>query len=211
MSESKKPFIVNDRRKFTAEGELRPDAPPARPREEESKPEAAATAAPAQTAEVPAESPLIEDPSLPPPPTAEQSTEANKAYQDTIERLDTAVRAANPGHGPMPELSLERFLQSLYMNALLQMGAVAPEGQQPRVDLLGARQTIDLIALLAEKTKGNLTPEEERFVSTALFELRMTFLEVTQALAQQAAAKAGAAGMPTMGGMPGKPGPTILS
>lgn len=206
--ETKKPFIVNDRRKFTAEGELRPDAPPAEPRAEAPAPEPpqpVAAAGPAHDEKL-----LIDDPNLPPQPSEEQSREAGKAYQDTVDRLDTAVRAANPGHGPMPEMSIERFLQSIYMQALLQMGAVAPEGQQPRVDLLGARQTIDLIGLLAEKTKGNLTPEENRFVSTALFELRMTFLEVTQALAQQAASKAGAAGMPGAG-IPGKPGgPSII-
>jgi hypothetical protein len=54
------------------------------------------------------------------------------------------------------------------------------------VDLLGARQTIDMVAVLAEKTSGNLTPAEDKLMQSALFELRMAFLEVTQAIARQA-------------------------
>jgi Domain of unknown function (DUF1844) len=59
------------------------------------------------------------------------------------------------------------------------MGAGTPEGQQPRVDIMGARNTIDLMAVLAEKTKGNLTPAEDRTMQAALYELRMAFLELS--------------------------------
>jgi hypothetical protein len=77
----------------------------------------------------------------------------------------------------MPEMTFERVIQSLYMQALLQLGGAAQPGQQPQVDLLGARQTIDMLDILAEKTKGNLTEGESKLVETALFELRMGFLE----------------------------------
>jgi hypothetical protein len=62
---------------------------------------------------------------------------------------------------------------------------------------MGSRQSIDMLGVLAEKTKGNLTPDESRLLDSALFELRMAFLEITQVLARSAAAKAPAA--------PGKP------
>jgi len=49
--------------------------------------------------------------------------------------------------------------------------------------LIGARQTIDTLGMLAEKTKGNLTPKEQVFLQNCLYELRMAYVEVTNALA----------------------------
>jgi hypothetical protein len=54
------------------------------------------------------------------------------------------------------------------------------------VDILGARQSIDMLALLEEKTRGNLTQKEAATLKNVLFELRMMFLEITNAIAQQA-------------------------
>ena len=68
---------------------------------------------------------------------------------------------------------------------MIQMGAGAQEGQRPRVDILGARQTIDLMGVLAEKTKGNLTEAEASALQTALFEVRMAFLELTNMITLQ--------------------------
>jgi hypothetical protein len=50
--------------------------------------------------------------------------------------------------------------------------------------LIGARQTIDTLSLLSEKTKGNLTRAEENFLQNCLYELRMAYVEVTNALAR---------------------------
>ncbi len=99
-----------------------------------------------------------------------------------------------------PEMSFEQIVHSVYMTAIMQLGGATPEGQQPQVDLMGARQSVDMLGVLAEKTKGNLTPEEARLLDNALFELRMGFLEITQALARSAAAKA-----PGSGPAPGRP------
>jgi len=52
------------------------------------------------------------------------------------------------------------------------------------LDLIGARQTIDSLALLSEKTKGNLTAKEGDFLQNALYELRMAYVEVTNAIAK---------------------------
>jgi hypothetical protein len=68
---------------------------------------------------------------------------------------------------------------------MMQMGAGTPEGQRPRVDILGARQTIDLLGILAEKTRGNLTEMEDRALQTVLYEARMAFLEVTRMITLQ--------------------------
>lgn len=189
-----KPFVINDRRKFTSDGDPRPDAPPSEPRpprEPAPKESSASHAIPKGPQAVPDLKPAAEADreDLPPPPTAEQTSEATRAYDATVERLDTAIRAANPTMERVPEMSFERLVQSVYMQAIMQLGGGAEPNQQPQVDLLGARQSIDMLGILAEKSKGNLTPAEDRLLSSALFEARMGFLEVTQLLARQAAAK----------------------
>ena len=138
------------------------------------------------------------------PLTSEQTEQARIAYQMTSERLDTAIRAANPGADHPPAMSFDQLVQSVYMTAIMQLGGATSEGQQPQVDIIGARQSVDMLGVLAEKTKGNLTPEESRLLESALFELHMAFLEITQALARSAAAKAPA------GNRPGPVGPSIV-
>jgi hypothetical protein len=231
-------FVVNDRRKFTSEGELRPEAATpsdatasATPDERKgpqlvSQAPASAPAAPtAELADLPESSVLDAAPEsgvlgqdsasegfaegdLPPGPTAEETSEATRAYNATVDRLDTALRAADPGGERVPEMTFERLVQSLYTQALLLLGGAAQPGENPRVDIIGARQTIDMLSVLSEKSKGNLTQNEDRLLQSALFDLRMGFLEITQALARQAAQRQpGAPGMP---GAPGGAGPRIV-
>jgi hypothetical protein len=220
MSESNKPFVVTDRRKFTLDGTPRPDADPSPEPESRDVPAAPPTAEPplefkspsAAKPEPPAsaapEQPAAPD--LPPPPTASEMQQANAAYQQTSERLDTAVRAANPGMEAMPAMSFDQIVQSIYMTTILQLGGTTQEGQQPKVDLMGAHQSIDMLAILAEKTKGNLTPAESQLMDNALFEVRMGFLEVTQALARSAANRQPSPSAPGAPGS-GQPGrPTIV-
>jgi hypothetical protein len=204
MPDQNKPFVVTDRRKFTMDGELRPDADPSPEREERSSPPPSPVAAPAAA---PGASPpaTATEPEMPPPPTAEENDQAKRAYEMTADRLDTAIRSANPGMDHPPAMSFEQLVQSIYMTAMMQLGAAAHEGQQPQVDILGARQSIDMLGVLAEKTKSNLTAEETRLLDSALFELRLAFLEVTQALARSAAAKT-----PAAAGRPGTTGPSIV-
>jgi hypothetical protein len=207
-----KPFVINDRRKFTAEGDPRPDAAPSEPRpprdttpEEFSSashaqpkgPQAVPDPKPRAESVEPTPEPAADRDDLPPPPTAEQLQQATQAYDATVDRLDTAIRAANPGMERIPEMSFERLVQSIYMQAIMQLGGAAEPGQQPQVDLLGARQSIDMLRILAEKSKGNLTEAEDRLLQSALFEARMGFLEITQHLARQAAAKQPPPGAPT--------------
>ena len=211
-----KEFVVNDRRKFTAEGDVRPDAPPSEPKpprpETLQRPEDADSArmvehkgpqaVPPPVAEHEEALADAADEMLPPSPTAEQSQQAKRAFDATVERLDTAIRATNPGMERTPEITFDRVIQSLYMQALLQLGGAAAPGQQPHVDILGARQTIDMLGVLAEKTKGNLSGAESKLLDTALFELHMGFLEMTQELSRQAAARQPGAGVPPPPGGP---------
>ena len=74
--------------------------------------------------------------------------------------------------------------------AMMQLGLMHEQGAQPHVDIIGARQTIDTLSLIAEKTKGNLTAVEQNFLQNSLYELRMAYVEVTNALSRPPAAPA---------------------
>lgn len=79
--------------------------------------------------------------------------------------------------GGYPPLDFNTFVLSLSTSALMNMGEVTdPETGKTGRHLALARQTIDLIALLEEKTKGNLTGEEERLLSQVLYDLRMRYV-----------------------------------
>ena len=118
-------------------------------------------------------------------PSNEESRFQKAQYEQSAERLETLVRAQNPGAPAMEKIGFEHLVQQLYLSALMQMGAGTPEGQRPRVDILGARQTIDLMGVLQEKTAGNLAETERQTLETALYELRMTFLELTRMISMQ--------------------------
>jgi hypothetical protein len=122
---------------------------------------------------------------MPPPPTAEEKNEQATAYEASAQRVEDLLRAQNPTMGAQPPIRFEHLVQQLYLSALMQMGAATPEGQRPRVDIIGARQSIDLLGVLEEKSRGNLSPVETRMLDTVLFELRMTFLELTKMISLQ--------------------------
>ncbi len=183
-------FKVSDRRLFTADGELRPSA---EEQAEESQPaEPTPSAAPvppaaaAQNSAATSETSVPDlqpDPNAPEPPTASEQQAQHDAYRESARDLDRRVELS--GHSSKElEVSFERFMASLYMTAMVQLGLMHEQGGQPGVDLIGARQTIDTLGMLAEKTKGNLTLKEQGFLQNCLYELRMAYVEVTNALAR---------------------------
>lgn len=197
MSDNPK-FEVIDRRKYKAEEEEHEAAAqPAQPEPPAKAPEAKAEAAPAPSAgprlvtpeshehdDEPAAEEFAGEPPLPPPPTAEESREQKTAYDASSQRLEDLIRAQNPAAGPLPPITFEHLVQQLFYSAMIQMGGTQAEGQR-RVDIVGARQTIDLLGILADKTKGNLSEAEDRMLQTALFEARMAFLELTNMITLQ--------------------------
>ncbi len=196
MSETPK-FEVIDRRKYKAEDEEReaaashpapvpeakPEAKP-EPKPDEPRPGPVLVAeAPGATAAFAGDAPDTE-PELPPAPTPEDSRQQKTAYDASAQRLEDLIRAQNPGIGPQPEVTFDHLVNQLYVSAMIQMGA-GQEGQRARIDILGAKQTIDLMGILAEKTKGNLTDAEERTLQAVLYEMRMAFLELTNMISMQ--------------------------
>jgi Domain of unknown function (DUF1844) len=197
--ESKKPeFVVNDRRLFSSDGELRHDVVEAEERAAER--ERAATEAQQRTnneraaqqkVEQPPETqvssgePLIEDLDA---PSADEQKAGADAYAATTKKMDYRIRKELDKQGRSEqardlEMNFEKFVASLYMTTLMQLGLAAPQGEKPSLDLIGARQTIDILGILSEKTKGNLTAAEEGTLRNVLYELRMAYLEVTNLLA----------------------------
>ncbi len=194
-------FKVSDRRLFTSDGELRSSGDneaeqPAQPEAVSSRPAQSAVAeSPTQpafggssTPSAATETAATASETAPPPPTASEQQAQHDAYRESARNLDRRVELS--GHSAKElEVSFERFLASLYMTAMLQLGLMHEQGAQPGVDIIGARQTIDTLGMLAEKTKGNLTPKEQAFLENCLYELRMAYVEVTNAIARGAQTK----------------------
>src|SRR5881227_1943453 len=151
-------FVVTDRRRFGAEGELRTDVPVT---EEEEKPAAPPPSAPppppppVQQAQPPAVAPPAaaadESEELPAPPTAEEQQQQTEDYKASGKKLQELF-AARGAQGAPAEMTFERLVESFYMTALIQLGAIRTEGEPPSVDIMGARQTIDSLNILQEKT-----------------------------------------------------------
>jgi hypothetical protein len=187
MREKEPQFTVTDRRKFTSEGELREggETTPS-PVPQAIRPEAVAPA-PTQAVQVELEEPeVLDGDETIPEPTAAESAQQSKEYHASASRLDDMLLKANPGQPAPAVMNFDRLVQSLYMTAAVQMGAGTAPNEQPRIDILGARQSIDMLSVLDEKTKGNLNEQEKRLLQNALFDLRMSFLEITNAIANSA-------------------------
>ncbi len=81
---------------------------------------------------------------------------------------------------PLPEITFASFLVSLSSSAFISLGQIADPGTGERKkDLPLAKQTIDLLGLLRDKTRNNLTPEEENLFDHLLYDLRMAFITET--------------------------------
>lgn len=155
-------FKVVDRRRFTAEGDERsgPDIAQDRPHPAQAKP-AAAPAAAAPSA----------------PPAQGAAAPASASPQG-------APADADPEEDGIP---FAAFVQSLAQQAMMQMGLIPwPHTGQRDLQLEQARDTVDILAMLKAKTRGNLSAQEAKLIETALYELRMTWVEISQQLAARA-------------------------
>jgi hypothetical protein len=187
-------FTVADRRRFVYDGDVHEN-----PEREESKAEEAAAsstpepqkvaavrefpkAAPTSAPEAPAQQPSTEEaPKL----TDAERKAGDNAFAESSKAIDEQIRSQLGRKAEEFQMTFDRFIASIYMTALMQLGLVHEQGGQPRVDLLGARQTIDTLVLIREKTKGNLTPQEENLLSNSLYEVQMAYVEVTNAVTRK--------------------------
>jgi Domain of unknown function (DUF1844) len=93
---------------------------------------------------------------------------------------------------PLPPATFEFLVFSLKMQAELRLGIVAMPGEtQDAPDLRSARHTIDMLAMVQEKTRGNLSMPEQRLIENSLTELRFRFVQVTEDVAKSRAEQPG--------------------
>ena len=102
---------------------------------------------------------------------------------------EPAANAQPPADAPKASPAFENLIRMIGSNAAMVLGAYAdPRSGQPVIDPEAAREFIDMLDALHEKTKGHLAPEEDSLLLDLLGKLKMTYLEVNQAVAAQAAA-----------------------
>ncbi len=155
-------FKVVDRRLFTEAGELRPDAVEQERREQE----AAAKVASAQAAKATTSTATA-------PGAVGQPAAVAPAVEDTASSR-----------------SFQMLVDFLTRNAAAMMGGMAdPQTGQAYVDLEGAREVIDMIDALREKTKGNLSKADEDLLMEVAGSLKLSFMEISKAAAQAMAKK----------------------
>jgi hypothetical protein len=123
----------------------------------------------------------------------EREAKREAAQRPPAPAADSAKPAATPPPAEVPARSpaFENLVRMLGSNAAMVLGAYAdPRTGQPVIDPESAREFIDMLDALHEKTKGNLAPDEDSMLLDLLGKLKMTYLEVNQAVAAQAAAQA---------------------
>ena len=111
-----------------------------------------------------------------------------KAAQPAQPAVATAAAGPQPtgapgvrgrsARGELPAASIQTLVQSTMTQALFHLGDIAVRGEQPNVNLDMSKHYIDTLAMLEDKTKGNLTEEEKTFLDTALYETRMRYVAV---------------------------------
>ncbi|MFB3920126.1 MAG: DUF1844 domain-containing protein [Terriglobia bacterium] len=109
-------------------------------------------------------------------PTARSQIPPSSSADDEAEPLDESEQ------GPTGFDTLVSYLST---TAMFQLGLLpGPGGERIPVDLHNARRTIDLLEVLQEKTRGNLTPDEAKLLDDVLYDLRLTFVEINKRAGQ---------------------------
>jgi hypothetical protein len=165
MDRPKSEIKVTDKRIFTAEGEIREEF------RQEVTPVDPAAVKPVET------SPAAE--AAPPPATPTERRQAPDGKPPAAERRSKSVadKALNPGT-PFAD-----FVEPLIAQAYVSLGMLRnPHDAKPKLDAAAARQMIEMLTMLKEKTNGNLTADEDDFLSTHLGELKLAFVQRTKSL-----------------------------
>ena len=116
-----------------------------------------------------------------------EAEESKEGAQPEAASAGGEQKSARPGEasgeeeearGPFPEVTLSTFIFSLSSSALVHLGEIPePQTNRTEVDLPIAKQIIDTLGMLQEKTKGNLDQDEERLLKSILYDLRMRYVQ----------------------------------
>lgn len=110
---------------------------------------------------------------------AQKEKEILVAQEEAEKAVDKKEKQKKRTRGPMPAGNFAALVSTLATQAVYSMGLMPVEGQQqPEPDLEIARFNIDMLATVEEKSKGNLSEEEERVIKSTLNELRMTYVKL---------------------------------
>lgn len=154
--DEEKPIRIVDRRMFTPDGDPRPGFQP------DEAPEA-----PARTSEAAPAAP-------PPPPPRLQEPEP------PAEPEETAAAEEPPAEPQEPGSDFASLVRSLATTAYSALGLIPDPSGSRRRDVEIARQMIDWLAVLEQKTRGNISVEESDFLARVLYELRLAYVEITR-------------------------------
>ncbi|NLI80560.1 MAG: DUF1844 domain-containing protein [Deltaproteobacteria bacterium] len=105
---------------------------------------------------------------------------AGGRQEQAKQQFDEAAKssAEKQGRVSLPEVSFSTFIFSLSSSALVHLGEIPePDSKSVKLDLAMAKQIIDTLGMLQDKTKGNLEPEEEKLLKTVLYDLRLRFVQ----------------------------------
>jgi hypothetical protein len=110
--------------------------------------------------------------------SAKREGENDASFKEEKKREEPPREGSPEQNVPLPEINFISFLFSLSTSALIQLGEIEdPVNQKNAKNLPLAKQTIDLIGMLREKTKGNLTPDEEKLMENILYDLRIRYVK----------------------------------
>jgi Domain of unknown function (DUF1844) len=174
--ESSKGFKIQDRRRFSAEGELKPefsgaDEPAAAPGSDTPPSGASLRSAGVHASVQPQGQTAASQP---------QQADATRGYAAARSAGGDEAQPSGTG-AQMGEISFGAFLMSLSTEALVHLGEMSdPSGGQPQCDLAMAQQLIDILGMLREKTRGNLDHDEQALLDAILFDLRMKYVEIAR-------------------------------
>jgi hypothetical protein len=175
-------FRVIDRRHFTEEGDIRQGAAEQDRREEEA---AAAKRSAAQAKPNTAATPAA----AAPPSAGPAAKDGGLLIQNGEASLDPAT--AEPAETAESSRSFQMLVDFLTRNAAAMLGGMAdPRTGQPFVDLEGAREVIDMLDALRDKTRGNLAKADDDLLIEVLGSLKLTFMEISKAASEAMAKKA---------------------
>ncbi|NWF93488.1 MAG: DUF1844 domain-containing protein [Syntrophaceae bacterium] len=112
--------------------------------------------------------------------SAAKETEGDSRGKEEKKGEKPAGGEASQAETPLPEITFTSLIFSLSTSALIQLGEIRdPLTQQMNKNLPLAKQTIDLLGILKEKTKGNLTSDEEKALENILYDLRLRYVKAT--------------------------------
>ncbi len=163
MSDEEKGFSVKDHRGFNPDGTARAEEEAQAEREaEKSKGE--------PTAGNPSES-----------PAKQSEAKAEAQFEQAKAQDEAAGSTQSEAGGPLPPVEFSGLILSLSHAAMMHLGQIPdPNTGQARMDRDLARHTIDTLGMLKDKTKGNLTPEEQKLIDHALTELRLAYVRLNR-------------------------------